>query len=796
MKLRLVFWFSLLLLLTWALNRRWGMIPAVGEVLSVHQGLWHTLLVSQGVESQQIKGLQGPVQIAWDQHNMPHVFAKSDHDVYFAQGYLMARDRLWQMEFQVRVAQGRLSELIGPRTLPVDRFFIQLQLEEAAERSLELIRQDPASWGVLEAFTRGVNARIRELTPESRPLEYKLLGVQPQRWRETHSILVQKLMAFRLSAFGKDVHRTRTAQKLGYELFNELFPFFPSNLVSTYALNEYQSADLVSIYPKSFWPDSGLNLPEFTGVSLGGGEGSNAWAVSAKHSASKFALLANDPHLFYSLPSIWYPIHLQTEEMDVIGYAVAGTPGVVIGSTSKLAWGVTNGYADVMDWYTMKYRDETQTEYLHRGRWEKVRVKSKLIQVRGYLPEEVRVRWASWGPIVSVGGLPGFASSFVAGLGFRWTGHMASNEVRTFYMLNRAEGIEDCPEALKYFVAPAQNFMCADGSGRVGAWLGGLIPQKAMGQGRLVMDSSNPNHHWRGFIDQKLMPQNVDPAQGYVFTANQRSIHPRYKFELGDEYPQHYRAQALETALEQKSRWDIEDTAALQGSMFDGFLCEFKRAVGPRLAKMDLQKVGAAVHPYLQDWDCKMAEDSIAATVFHTWWEKLYAEVWTTVIGRTGLYAWPDKTHTLSLLKGKHKILNESQWQNLLKNSLGSVFVDLQKNFGNDFARWRWGRAQKGVLHHVSRIPGLSRDVVVGGSGDSLMAHQGDRGPSMRFIARMEERPAIYMILPGGLSGDPASMQYNDWTKSWEEQKHLEVPFLKDARQAQLRGFDIVELAP
>lgn len=776
------------------LDRRWSVLPPLGLVFSPGQGVWRgTWDDFHGVElPKTLRGLSGNVTVAADEQGIPHVFGNSSGDVFFMQGYITARDRLWQMDFQARIAQGRVSEILGPRTLPIDRMFVQLQLTEAVRRSLRLVQEDTASWEALTAYSEGVNAFIRGLSPQRLPIEYKILDARPELWTPEKSLLTARLMAFRLAGISDDVPRTRSALKLGKHKYSELFGLLPEVILPTYQVREMNE---VSPHIRDmFWPAAeALSFPE-TPKSAESSPGSNAWALSGRVTKNRHAILASDPHLSYTLPSVWYPIQLHASDVDAIGLSLVGAPGIVIGSSGKVAWGVTNGYPDVLDFYRVRFRDALQQEYLAFDRWEASYQRSHQILVRGSAPEEMIVKWTRWGPVIgNLGKLPGFLKEgWVEGLVMRWMGHEASNEVATFLQLNRAQSLVDCPQALRQFVVPSQNFVCADVQGRVGAWLSGKIPKKEMGQGRFVLDASRTAHHWQGFIERGSMPSATD--QDFVFTANQRSVSSRYKFELGNEFLVPYRAQSIKSELSRRNDWTPGAVGQLQNSEKDLFLCEFKSWVQGHRASLE-PEAQDFFSRHLQRWDCNMSRDSVAASVWMRWWLTLYQELWTDVIGESPTFAWPDRMRTLGLLR-KGGAIEGVPVLPLLSKSFRSALTQMQKEHGSQRENWRWGKVQGARLEHVSRLPGFGRSLESGGSGDTIMANQHGEGPSMRLVVEMAQRPRVWLTVPGGRQGDRSHAHYEDWVRTWSAGELHPVPFFESREQARARSSRVQEVQP
>ena len=363
---------ALALALTWALNTKHGDVPPFGKLLSPYRGFWRNAEAASDFPAQQalaLPGLQAPVTVRYDDHRVPHIFAQNDHDLYYAQGYLTARDRLWQMDFIAHVAAGRLAEIVGPARLETDRFFRRMGLKYGAEKSLAVAMADPTISTVLTAYADGANAYIGGLTPATYPFEYKLLDYAPEPWKPLNSALILKYMAFDLSGRSDDLRMSNALGKYGPAVMRDLFPDYPVREDPIVPVGTPLDFDPLPVppVPESFSADySGLTPQNEPDKDLG----SNNFAVSGAKSASGYPLLANDPHLQFNLPSIWYQVQLAAPGANTYGVSIPGAPFIIIGFNEQVAWGVTNVAADVLDWYQLKFKDNTQREYWHDGRLE------------------------------------------------------------------------------------------------------------------------------------------------------------------------------------------------------------------------------------------------------------------------------------------------------------------------------------------------------------------------------------------------------------------------------------------
>ena len=420
-------------LLIYLLNSSFGSIPALGKFLNPFTGFWTNSEIYKvqikGVAittNLQLNGFIDEVTIKYDENGVPHIFANNDHDLYFAQGYVTAKDRLWQMEFQTHFAGGRISEIVGEVGLESDRYQRRMGAVYGAEKSLEGMMEDPQSKVSLDAYSEGINAYIGQLSESELPFEYKLLGYKPEPWTPLKSALFLKNMSFVLASGSDELQMTNIARKFGKDTAEVLFPNYP----------KLESPIIPKDSPLDFKP---LPLPKAALDFIGSGSkavpaeqnrniGSNNWAVSGSKSETGLPILSNDPHLGLNLPSIWYQVQLNAPGVNVYGSTMPGSPNVIIGFNENVAWGVTNVGGDVLDWYEVKFKDEKKQEYWHDNQWKKVTKRIERIKIKG-LPDKIdTVYYTHHGPVVYLANQKPFKKNIPTGHALKWIAHEKSRE--------------------------------------------------------------------------------------------------------------------------------------------------------------------------------------------------------------------------------------------------------------------------------------------------------------------------------------------------------------------------------
>ena len=448
--------------------------PRLGYFLSPQQGFW------QNAEPENksfdanivVDGLQDKVEVLMDERLVPHIYANNDNDAYYTQGFLHAKFRLWQMEFQTYVAAGRLSEIVGPDRIATDRFFRRLGMLEGAEATMKKMANNPALQAAVTSYANGVNAYIKSLQPSQIPFEYKLLDYKPEAWTPIKTYLFLMFMSYDLTGRGTttDLQMTNSKNYFGYEDFNKLYtnvqdsldPIIPKGTL-------YEKASVAALAPASldslyFAKTSSVapNAPEAPNKN----NGSNNWAIAGTKTKSGKPILASDPHLGLNLPSLWYEVQITTPTHSTYGASFPGSPAVIIGFNDSIAWGVTNAGRDVLDYYDIKFKDTTMEEYWFNGAWQKSVIKEERIKIKGQPDSIDRVAITALGPVM-------YDKSYNANgsdgkyLAVRWTAQDGSSGLQTFYELNRAKNFDDYMSAIDHWTCPGQNFAFASVSGDI-----------------------------------------------------------------------------------------------------------------------------------------------------------------------------------------------------------------------------------------------------------------------------------------------------------------------------------------
>ncbi len=786
--------------LVYTLDSRQVLPAPLGKLLSPQHGVWQNAEpVDQTYNlTLSFPQLTEPVSVYIDDRIVPHVVAQNEHDLYFVQGYLHARFRLWQMEFQTHAAAGRISEILGPgpdnRILQYDRSMRRLGMVYAAEQSVKEVEKTPVSLAQYDAYANGVNAWIDQLTISDLPIEYKLLGYYPERWTVLKTALFLKYMSYDLAGSESDLEFTNARsnfsqldfEQLYYYLADSLVPVIPNTTLNPYpvepAVNLEPPADADSLYFSFLSADTLSNTPE---TKPNPENGSNNWAVAGAKTASGRPILANDPHLGLNLPSLWFEMQLTTPEFSAYGVTFPGSPNVIIGFNEHISFGFTNAGRDVKDYYEIRFQDDSKSAYWFNGEWKAAEQRVELIKIKGQPDLLDTVSYTHFGPVM-------YDENYRADnqseryLAVRWKAHDPSNDGRAFYELNHAKNLADYQEAIKYLTCPGQNCIFASKSGDIALTQQGQFPAKWRRQGDFIMRGTDSSYMWRGMIPMEENPRMINPERMYVSSANQLSVDGSYPYYTGTEFPL-YRGYMINRLLD--SMQGITPEQMMQMQMNDYVVkAEFARPILLRTNPASLNESARKYLDMFRNWDLHLSAGSEGATVFEFWWKELQQAVWSDEFQETDLaMPWPSEfTLVESLLRdsaypfidnintsGKETI------EDLLAQSLNSIADTLDKMAAKNMLAWSKAKGT-GVNHLLKVIAPFNRsNLPIGGGKGVINATAADHGQSWRMVIHMTDDIEAYGIYPGGQSGNPGSKYYDNFVDDWAAGKHYRLLFMK-----------------
>lgn len=715
--------------------------------------------------------LDEDVTVTRDDKGIPHIFAKTDADLYRAQGYVQAQDRLFQMDLARRQASGRLSEIIGEATIDTDKHFRTFSLREAAEKSLSIY--DRESRQVLEWFADGVNAFITQ-AKENNTLSYEfaLIGYEPEEWSVVDSLTIGKYMAYDLGGnWNTLAFRHWALQNFGEEKAKELFIKYPENASSIITANKDNPVAVAGHFKTELLPN------EFNG--------SNNWVVSGKKTKNGTPILADDPHLGLSTPSIWYQMHLQSPEQNVSGVIFAGVPGIILGHNDNIAWGVTNVGPDVQDLYIEIPNPNNPTQFRYDGKWEQAEVRNEPIKVKDGETVDFNVVVTRHGPIMT--DLAFKDTEPTAQFSMQWTALQPTTELRAVLGFNKSKSWGEFEKALEDFKAPAQNFVFASKDGTIAYKANGQIPIRKQGDGQLPVPGDSSDYGWKGFISWDELPTVVNPDEGFIATANNEVIGEEYPYHITDFWAQPYRFERIKEVLAANDSLTVEDIKKLQMDQHNLYAREFLPYLLTSIKAQDQNGKYKDVIKLLENWDMVDAKDSGAPLVFHTFMEKLQEVLFKDQMPEDMYELMYGKFNiTDQLLRtayaGKNSIWIEEQGgvDATVYKALELTVAQIEDQFGKNVSKWKWGNFHQLTFDHTlgKASPILAayfnaKKVPIGGSKVTVQAADNDlagnvnHGASWRFVVDVGDLSSAYHIVGPGQSGHVKSAWYQDQVMDW-----------------------------
>jgi penicillin G amidase len=725
-----------------------------------------------------LKGLRAEVTVYRDRYAVPHIIAKNEPDLYRAVGYVMAQDRLWQMDLLRRVTQGRLSEIFGKKLLDADVLFRSLRIPENSGKVLaELTPQEREA---LEAFADGVNQYI-ESRGGSLPPEFTVLGYRPEKWEITHTMNLIGYMAWDLASGWREKITLRSIrEKVGDDLYKEIAPDFSKHTASIPAqarivLPEFQAAARRIADAGKVLADSGLQV-------FGA---SNNWTVSGKLSASGRPILANDMHLGYSMPSLWMQMHQVAEgTLDVTGVALPGTPFIIAGHNKRIAWGMTNFYVDNVDFYIEKADPANAGQYLYRGKSLPFEVRKEKILIKGGEVVEKTIRFTVHGPMVAdikeTGGLS---------VSMKWMGSLKSNEVRAVYLLNRAGDWTSFTGALRHFCAVAQMFNYADVDGNIGIYGAGGVPVRSGGGEGGIVPGWDGQHEWKGLVAFEELPHEYNPPRGFVSSANNLPAAKYRHYINGYGFATPDRLERINEMIMAGGKITMEYVRKMQGD-FSSPLAKRNRDVMVRELGNDaaLTAREKGIIAEMGRWDGAVTAESSSGALGEVFYLLFLKNTFEDEIGEA-LYKDYIASRSNPLNAMRRIWDSDSKWFDRVdtKDRVETFHDIVLKSFRDAVAllddkcgsrNWKWGTIHALKLEHpMGKVKALdlalglnSPSYPVGGSYHTIpqFAYKfaepfgPTHGPSQRHIYDLSNWDNSKSTIPAGICGVPASRHYCD----------------------------------
>ncbi|MBL7996652.1 penicillin acylase family protein [bacterium] len=807
----------------------WGIIMFIGILLiGIVVTGYFLIMGSQPQVKGEIRlyGLKSDVKIIRDSFSVPHIVAANENDLMFAAGYAQAQDRLWQMDFLRRVSEGCLSEVLGSRTLSADKALRTIGFARTAKMITDSL--DERTRALLQSYADGVNMFIHS-NQDNYPIEFVLLGFSPRDWKIENSVGIARLMAWQLSmGWYVDVTYDKILDSVGFQKTQDILPQFPND--APVIVKDPPSGILMSTMPKTaaegrydmnaFVSNRGHHysgiLDEFVNANLfvkdligstGFTIGSNNWVVSGARSISGKPILANDPHLGHGVPSTWYEMHLKADGWDVTGFALPGSPFVVIGNNRDIAWGVTNVMCDDADFYKEKIKDSL---YLIDGKWEKLKWTTEEIAIKDSISVVFSIPFTHRGPIVN--GIYDISNDLTDAVSVRWLGHDASGEVTAFWKMNVARDWPEFREASKTYKVPGLNVVYADKDGNIGYQCMSGIPIRRSGNGIAMMDGTTMLNDWNGTVLFEYLPYSFNPDGGYLASANNKISGTWASYFVSNYWEHPSRIKRIDQYLSAKAKFSVEDFQVLQKDHYSFHAKEvvpyILEACKDDSLFMYTGSKDAVNYQYresylfLKHWDLKMAHDSRGAAIFNVFFQKLLTHLYKDELGESLFESFIKLSNIPTRVTSQLLINKSSLWwddvrtkeienrDEIIRKSLRDAVDLLSERLGREPGGWTWGKLHSLTFEHpLGKQKPLDYlfnvgTYAMGGNTTTVNNteyHYSDPqfktllGASMRRIVSMNDPSHPLTILTLGQSGQPYSDHYYDQTKLWLNGQYKKV---------------------
>ena len=768
-------------------------LPPLGSFLNPFSGFWANAepvskYKSGKKERVDLPGLKGPVEVLFDDMQVPHIFAEHEMDAYRVQGYVTARHRLWQMDISARQTEGRLSEVLGDVTVPLDKAKRRRGLGKAAEDDWEAYRKNDFTRQMFEAYADGVNAWVAEMNEAKYPMEYKLLNYQPENWTPLRSCMVIEGMIDALNQRDFDLASSNALGLLGRDTFDYLFPeWYPKAVPIVPDTGQWDGDRAMGAGARPGLRYSRNEIPErLSPSSLPALNGSNNWALSGEKTASGAPLLCNDTHLPLRLPHVWYQVHIHLPDRNVYGIIVPGVPGIVIGFNENIAWGFTNVAQEVGDWYKIKWTDAAKSSYLLDGKPEEVEYRVEEIKIRGKEPLLDTVRYTHWGPVVYED-----PENPLVDYAYKYSTHdpPGQDDLEKYFSINKAETFNDYRHAIRGLDCLSQNVAFASRKGDIAITVQGKFPIREVEQGRFLQEGSSLSNDWKGYVPNDELPCLHNPARGFVFSANQHSTPPSYPYYYKGRFDDS-RSRRIYQRLVNMQGATVDSMKSIQLDNHSPRSYDMLQAMLPLVDIESLSEKERQIYRSLESWDASYKRNTALPSMFDIWRDTVYNFTWDELErerleGLSLLY--PSYWRTTSLMIEDPESIFFDNLATSERETAGDVITHCFKAMCEELGSMEeealeWSTFKGFAIMHISRQAAFSRmDVITDGTRHTPNATDGNHGPTFRMIVSLEDQPRAWGIYPGGQSGNPGSPFFDNLVDDWASGNYRELNFWKDA---------------
>jgi len=759
-----------------------------------------------------VAGITAPIEIIRDRAGVPHIVAQSRNDAFYGLGYTHAQDRLWQMEVNRRIGAGRLSEFMGETTLQLDRNMRVLGVYHSAKQNYANL--DPETRGAFEAYAKGVNAFIATRDFVRRPLspEFIILGVEPEPWTPADSLVWGKMMALSLSVnMSDELLRAHMAQVLDPDQLADIFPGYPHP-------DEHELGPLAEIYESIPWIAAWRALA----MKSDGDNGSNNWVVSGARTATGKPILANDPHLGLSVPSIWYFAHLSAPGLDAIGATLPGIPAVLVGRNKRIAWGFTNTYGDVQDVFIERVAGGDRTRYQSPDGSRPFLVREETIKVKDSDPVRLAVRTTRHGPVISdlmSEKRQKQMGDFILALAWTALGEKDTT-ARAILRIQRADNWDEFVDALRDYAGPQQNMVYADVDGHVGFYAPALIPLRDPANkilGTLPAPGWDAKYDWKGFLPFDELPHQIDPPGGTIATANNAIVDSRYPYHITFDWEHPYRIRRIHELLAARDKHSVESFRRAQGDNVSTMARDFLVA----LLKSNPPGEGSRrALELLRAWDGDMDLNRPEPLIFSHWYRQLEIRIYADELGSLFRESWHYRPLFVQRALSDRQVWCDDVTTDVaetcdqaIASALEQTVEELTEEHGKDMAKWRWGDVHYAHMKHLpfTFVPVLNKifDLRIDASGGPYTINRGGysvtnkkapfaeiHGASFRVIYDLDDLDRSLYMHTTGQSGNPISQFFDNFVRPWRDIEYISMTTSKRDYSAGSHGTLVLTPAP
>ncbi len=795
--------FTIALIVTIALvlvlNNAIGGLPPLGRFISPQHGFWQNAEPASMNFSSELNfpSLQKDADVYFDDRMVPHVFVEEENDAFFIQGIPSCEIPPLANGISNSCCGRKVNRNIRRRArfayLNNDRNMRRLGMVYAARRSLLEMEKDDATRTQLDAYTAGVNAYIGQLTTATLPLEYRLLNYYPEKWTNLKTALFLKYMSYDLTGAESDIEYTNAKAFFSKEDFDKLYPVFHDSLDPVIPRGTiYPSPSILPQTPATAdslyfnWKAPATAEP----VKPDRNNGSNNWAVNGSKTKSGRPILCNDPHLGLNLPSLWYEMQISTPAYNAYGVSFPGAPAIIIGFNDSIAWGVTNAERDVKDFYNIEFKDATRAQYRFNNQW-----KNAELQVEKYLMKDGSsfydtVAYTVFGPVMYDDRFNGNGRVSNLNLAVRWSAHDPTNELKTFSLLDKAKNYSDYENAISSFSCPGQNFVFASKTGTIALWQQGKFPAKWKYQGDFIMPGNDSSYSWQGYIPHEENPHIIDPARGFVSSANQAPADSAYPYFLSGSFDL-YRGFIINRYLSRMWNITTDDMQKMQTDNYNVFAEMMLPLLLKHINSPALDDNEKKALDIINRWNYRNDSEEQGPVIFTVWTDELEQLVWGDELSRQRPpYEMPQSATLLDALLKDTSFSFIDNVNTPVKENLTDIVTAAFKKSAAVFvkaeesAKNTWAIFKDAGLRHLLRIEPFSRyHLNIGGGENIINATKQFHGPSWRMIVELTDSVNAYGVYPGGQSGNPGSKYYDGFVDSWTNGRYYKLWMMKKGEE-------------